>query len=239
VSSVDDAICLKSSPAIGKPINCEHILITNSTFLTEYTAFKIGSETGPGDFLDIVMNNCTLGRKIGLNNHPGGITIATLDGARVAGLTFSNIAMNHIGTPVNIEIGKRGRAQEIPIPGIVEDVSINNIVALDAISGCTINGLQERRICNILFDNILIHLGPGTAAGLEAAFTRFGGIDDGTRRGCIFNCHHAENITVRNYKVIFPPDGAEMLPAACIDDAEHCSIELTSPPSNNDCDQPQ
>ena len=239
VSSVDDAMCLKASPAMGKPINCEHILITNSTFLTEYTAFKIGSETGPGNFLDIVMNNCTLGRKEGLTNYPGGITIATLDGARVAGLAFSNIAMNHIGTPVNIEIENRGRAQEVPIPGIVEDISINNIVALDATSGCNINGLQERRICNILFDNIMIHLADGTAAKLEAMYTHFGGADDGTRRGCVFNCRHAENITVRNYRVVFSANGADIVPAACFDDADNCSIDLNLPPANDDATQLQ
>jgi polygalacturonase len=234
VSSVDDAMCLKSSPAIGKPINCEHILISNSTFLTEYTAFKIGSETGPGDFFDIVMNNCTLGRKAGLNNHPGGITIASLDGARVAGLVFSNISMHHIGTPVNIELGKRGRAQKIPTPGIVEDVLISNIIASDAISGCTIKGIPERRIRNIVFNNVMIHLENDTKAGLKAAFTRFGGVNDAMQRGCVFSCRHAENITVRNYQIVFPPDRIEIVPVACLDDTENCSIELNLPPSSNE-----
>jgi|SRR5271157_1388793 len=231
VSSVDDAMCLKASPAMGRPINCEHILINNSTFLTEYTAFKVGSETGPGDFLDVVMANCTLGRCAGLANHPGGITIESQDGARVAGFAISNIAMHHIGTPVNIMIRNRGRAQEVPVPGIVEDITINNLVALDAISGCSISGLPDRRARNISIDNVTIHLAEGAATGIEAAYARWSGSSEFTRRACVFSCQHAEGVRVGNYHVIFSADGEGVEPVACLDDVDDCSIpagELSS-----------
>lgn len=215
VSSVDDAMCLKSSPAMGKPIDCDHILISNSTFLTEYTAFKIGSETGPGNFYNIAMNNCILGRKIGLTNHPGGITIDSYDGARIAGLVFSNITMRYIGTPININLEKRGRAQEIPTPGIIEDVSFNNLVALDAISGCKITGLPEKRIKNISFNNIMIHYDNEAKIGKDDKY-----------KGCSFNCRHAERVQVKNYYVYFPKNCSEVTPMACLEDTHDYSIDL-------------
>lgn len=222
VSSVDDALCLKASPAMGRPIDCAHVLVTNSTFLSEYTAFKIGSETGPGNVLDVAMSNCTLGRRTGSTNYPGGITIASLDGARVGGLAFANIVMHYVGTPVNVKLGKRGRAQEKPVPGVVEDVSVTNLVALDALSGCSVEGLPERRVRHVSFNDVLIHL---------AEHVRRGRDNDGVRRECVFTCRHAERVTGRNYRVAFPPGGPEILPVARLDDVEHCTIEMASPPS--------
>ncbi|MBD3351667.1 MAG: hypothetical protein GF364_09300 [Candidatus Lokiarchaeota archaeon] len=213
VSSVDDAMCLKSSPAMGKPINCEHILITNSTFLTEYTAFKVGSETGPGNFFDIAMNNCTLGRKKSLKNHPGGITIASLDGAHIAGFAISNIIMNHIGTPISIKIVNRGRAQEVATPGIIEDILFNNIIALDALSGCSIEGHPNQRIHNISFDNIMIHPAINMLTQLE-------------ERVCIFTCKNAENVNAKNYQFILPSKEPRLIPIACLEDTENCFISM-------------
>lgn len=215
VSSVDDAICLKSSPAMGKPIDCEHILILNSTFLTEYTAFKIGSETGPGNFYNIVMNNCTLGRKVGLTNHPGGITIDSYDGACISGLAFSNIAMRHIGTPININLAKRGRAQEIPTPGMISNILFNNIISLNAISGCKISGLLEKRIKNISFDNITIEFDKDARI-----------LTENPLKGCVFNCRHAEHVNVKNYHVNYPKDNKGIEFVAYLEDTHDYSIDL-------------
>ncbi|HME55757.1 MAG TPA: glycosyl hydrolase family 28-related protein [Candidatus Lokiarchaeia archaeon] len=214
ISSADDSICLKASPAIGKPIDCSHIAITNCTLLTPFTCFKLGSETGPGNFMDISLSNCTFGRPPGMEAHPGGISISSLDGAIVERMAIANVTMHHIGSPISLSIENRGRGQKVPVPGSVQDISIANIVATDATSPCGISGIPGHRVKNVSIHDVTIELGPSAVQGLTT----------GAIPACVFHCRHAENVQVRNYNVIFPSNISTLKPAAMLEDVERSSI---------------
>jgi len=80
-SSDNDAICLKGNSM--KPT--EDILIENCKAFTYWNAFKIGTDT-QGDFMRIIVRNCTLGGKPDdpLSKYSStGITIASVDGGHV------------------------------------------------------------------------------------------------------------------------------------------------------------
>ena len=131
VESADDAICPKSSPALGKLSFCANITVSNCLLATNCNCFKIGTETS-GDFRNITVTNCTM-YPLGYGRPPSsGIAIESVDGSNIDGITISNISMQGIDCPIFIRLGNRGRAQEIPTPGSISNISISNVVAQNA-----------------------------------------------------------------------------------------------------------
>ena len=102
----DDAIVLKSSYALKKPVMCEHISVTNShvtgyklgTFLSgEYIPekvnwvcgrFKLGTESN-GGYRDITLSNCTF-------NYSSGLAFEEVDQGTMENISVSNVTMNHV-----------------------------------------------------------------------------------------------------------------------------------------------
>jgi polygalacturonase len=143
----DDAICLKSSFALGPGRSTEMVTISDcyvtgmyeegSLIDGSYRRFpdnaevdrngriKLGTESN-GGFKNIGISNCVFDGCLGL-------AIISVDGAIVEDISVSNIAMRDIvGAPIFIRLGSRMRAPEGTPVGAIRRISITNIVCSEA-----------------------------------------------------------------------------------------------------------
>ncbi|MGH9515803.1 MAG: rhamnogalacturonidase [Terriglobales bacterium] len=176
----DDAICPKSSFALGYARSTENVTIANcyvtggyeeGTLLdatykrigSDYKAprngrIKLGTESN-GGFRNITVTNCTV-------DNCRGIALETVDGGVLEDITISNIAMRDItDVPFFLRLGSRMRGPKgVPV-GQLRRVLISNIVVSNAESkqAALISGIPGHYIEDVKFDNIYIqHRGGGT-----------------------------------------------------------------------------
>jgi hypothetical protein len=153
VRSRDDAIVLKGSLGYGKPTTSANIVINNCDLATSCVGFKIGSET-KGDFQNIVFSNCVI-HPLGIARAPlAGITINSVDGGHIKGISISNVSMMGTKSPLLIRLGKRLKGKWTDQPGSISDILINNVTALETHCPMIIAGLQEKKLKRISLSNI-------------------------------------------------------------------------------------
>jgi len=179
----DDAICLKSSYALGKPRFTEHITITGcqvsgfdlGTYLdgtfqrTQLEApdkegvcgrIKLGTESN-GGFRNITITNCVFERSRGL-------AIESVDGAIIEDITADNLAMRELTTsPLFIRLGRRMRAPEGTPVGAIRRINISNVVVSQANApyASIVAGLPEAPVEDVRISNLtVVHGASGTAA---------------------------------------------------------------------------
>lgn len=157
VESVDDAIVLKASLALGERSSTEHVTVTNCVLRTASLFLKCGTESS-GDFRNIAFSNCTLIGGMGNRHGNPGIGLYTVDGGTLEGVAISNITMQNVGIPIVLRRGARGRGQPTPQPGPLRDVAISSLVAIGARRPSVIAGLPEARIANVTLSDIAISL---------------------------------------------------------------------------------
>ncbi len=173
----DDAICLKNRDPKYYDRECENITVTNCLITTVCNAFKIGTES-LGNFRNIVFCNSiikaakpseelareavayidTTKQKSGIAPS-GGISIETVDGAHIQGITISNIVMDGVWTPIFIRLANRGAGKQKvspPVPGSLKDVMISNIVAYRASSASSVSAIPGYYVENVSLRNITI-----------------------------------------------------------------------------------
>jgi hypothetical protein len=173
----DDAIVIKNRHPeyFGKV--CENITVTNCILSTVCNGFKIGTES-LSDFRNIVFSNSVIYTakpddelakiaatyvnpdyyRIGLAASSG-ISIETVDGANVYGITITNIVIDGPWTPIFIRLGNRGAGEQkvaVPVPGTLKDVIISNIVAYGASIASSITAIPGSYVENVMLKNILI-----------------------------------------------------------------------------------
>ena len=166
----DDAIVLKSSYALKRPVLCEHILITNcivtgyklGTFLSgEYIPekvnwvcgrIKLGTESN-GGYRNITISNCTC-------MWSSGLAFEEVDQGRMENITVSNISLSHVHHyPIYITTGCRKRGpKEVTRMSSARDIYINNVIAddCDSLAGIIITGMEGEPIRNVSLSNIRI-----------------------------------------------------------------------------------
>lgn len=171
----DDAVVLKSSYALKKPVLCEHIALTNlnitgykcGTFLDgSYVPekvnwvcgrFKLGTESN-GGFRNITLTNSTF-------NYSSGLAFEEVDQGIMENIVVSNISMSHVHHyPIFITTGRRNRGpKEVTRNSSARDIQISNVVADDCDSLCSIivTGLPEEPVRNIWLNNIRLHFRGG------------------------------------------------------------------------------
>ena len=157
VESVDDAIVLKASAALGERRSTEHITVTNCVLRTASLFLKCGTER-TGDFRNIAFSNCTLIGGMGYRHGNPGIGLYTVDGGTLEGVAISNITMQNVGIPIALRRGARGRGQAAPQPGPLRDVTISNLVATGARRPSVIAGLPDSRVENVSLSDITISM---------------------------------------------------------------------------------
>ncbi|HWR50818.1 MAG TPA: glycosyl hydrolase family 28 protein, partial [Bryobacteraceae bacterium] len=100
----DDAIVLKTGHFLGDPRPCENVTISNCTLSTHRSALKMGTDTY-ADFSNVAISNCTI---FGSGEfRPHGICLLPVDGARVRGVSISNVSMRHVSAPIFLRVGNR------------------------------------------------------------------------------------------------------------------------------------
>lgn len=166
----DDAIVLKSSYALKRPVPCEHILITNcivtgyklGTFLDgSYVPekvnwvcgrIKLGTESN-GGYRNITISNCTC-------MWSSGLAFEEVDQGRMENIVVNNISMSHVHHyPIYITTGCRNRGpKERTEVSSARDIYINNVIAddCDSLAGIIITGMEGYPIRNVSLSNIRI-----------------------------------------------------------------------------------
>ena len=166
----DDAIVLKSSYALKKPVLCEHILITNcivtgyklgtfldGTYIPEKVNWvcgriKLGTESN-GGYRNITISNCTC-------MWSSGLAFEEVDQGRMENVVVSNISLSHVHHyPIYITTGCRNRGpKERTEVSSARDIYINNVIAddCDSLAGIIITGMEGEPVRNVSLSNIRI-----------------------------------------------------------------------------------
>lgn len=172
----DDAICLKSSFALGYNRSTQNVTITNcqvsgydlGTFFNgtyqrkEWNRvpdkqgptgrIKFGTESN-GGFKNITISNCVF-------DYCRGLALETVDGALLEDVSITNITMRDVvNSPLFLRIGSRMRAPEGMPVGSLRRVIISNIIAYnaDAHFASIISGTPKNDIEDIQLNNIRIY----------------------------------------------------------------------------------
>ena len=152
----DDAIVLKSSYALKRPVLCEHILITNcivtgyklgtfldGTYVPEKVNWvcgriKLGTESN-GGYRNITISNCSC-------MWSSGLAFEEVDQGRMENIVVTNISLSHVHHyPIYITTGCRNRGpKERTDVSSARDISINNVIAddCDSLAGIIITGME-------------------------------------------------------------------------------------------------
>jgi polygalacturonase len=176
----DDAICLKSSFALGYACDTEMVTISDCMVSGSYLEgavldasfkrfpstsdvdrngrIKFGTESN-GGFKNITISNCVFDGCFG-------VAILSVDGAQIEDVTISNITMRGtVASPIFLRLGSRMRGPAgVPI-GSIRRVNISNIVSSSGSSQiCSmIAGIPGHPIEDVKISNVLIqHPGGGT-----------------------------------------------------------------------------
>lgn len=178
-SPLDDGLCLKTSFALGQPLACENITISNcylsgfdeGTLLDgsrrrgskmsdgPFGRIKLGTESN-GDFRNITIANCVF-------QYSRGLAIESVDGGTIEDLVVANLAMSEIqNAPLFIRLGSRLRAPPNTVPGAIRRVKVSGISAnrVAPHHGILILGLAEHMIEDVELSGIsVVYEGGGTA----------------------------------------------------------------------------
>ena len=184
----DDALVLKSSYALKKPVVTENILITNcvvtgyqlgtaldGTYVPEKVNWvcgriKLGTESN-GGFRNITITGCNC-------FYSSGLAFEVVDQGKMENIVVSNISMSHVHHyPIYITTGCRNRGpkerQEI---SSARDIQICNLIAddCDSLSGILITGMSGTPIENVRLTNILIRYRGGVTENIPTDYPELG-----------------------------------------------------------------
>ncbi len=186
IESEDDALCFKSE-YLGR--FCENITVTNCVVASICNGIKLGTGSRTG-FRNIAVSNCVI-RKTDVNAffHPGyekmtphivldekltsvntGIVILGVDGGLVENISFSNIVMTDVLSPIFIRAGRRflGPDQK---PSVLRNISLQNITAhARSVIPSIIAGLEDSPARDIRLSNIRVSVPIGVPAARLAQF---------------------------------------------------------------------
>ena len=176
----DDAICPKSSFALGYARATENITIANcyvagcyevGTFLDgtfkkygpevrvpRTGRIKFGTESN-GGFKNITVTNCIF-------EGCYGIALESVDGALLEDVAFNNLTMRDIsGSPIFLRLGARMRGPEGVVVGALRRVILSNIVSYNAAGHlpAIISGIPGHAVEDIKISDVYLqHRGGGT-----------------------------------------------------------------------------
>ncbi|HSB75841.1 MAG TPA: glycoside hydrolase family 28 protein, partial [Terriglobales bacterium] len=181
----DDAICPKSSYALGHPRITENLTISNchvtgcyeigsvldGTFrrfppdahVPRTGRIKFGTESN-GGFRNITVSNCVFE---GCN----GIALESVDGALLEEVIFNGITMRDIsGAPIFLRLGSRMRGPAGLSVGVLRRVILTNIVSHNAESrlAAIISGVPGHNIEDLKISDIYLHHRGGGASQMAA-----------------------------------------------------------------------
>jgi len=238
----DDALVLKSSYALKKPVVCEHIAISNcnitgykcgtlldGTYVPEPVGwvcgrFKLGTESN-GGYRNIALTNCTFA-------YSSGLAFEEVDQGKMENVVVSNITMSHVHHyPIYITTGCRNRGpKEVTEPSTGRDIQISNVIADDCDSLCSIivTGMPGVPLKNIWLSNIRLYFNGGGTADLVNKDYREQGTNypepkfAGWTPAYGLYARHVEGLHVSD--VTFRYEHPDYRPAVVLDDVHDCTL---------------
>ncbi len=241
----DDAICLKSSFALGYPRATENATISNCyvTGIYEFGSLlsgkfthksysdvrksvgriKCGTESN-GGFKNITVTNCVF-------EGCRGFALETVDGAHIEDITVSNLSMRGVvHSPIFLRLGKRMRGPKDAKDGVLRRVLFSNIVSSGAVAQypSIIAGVSDALIEDIKLDSLYFEqIGGGTDAwvALQPPEKPSGYPEAdmfGTLPATGFFLRHARNLEFSNVEIVTEQPDAR--PAIWADDVDGLDV---------------
>lgn len=248
IESEDDGICMKNDDP-NFPV--ENITITNCVVASNCNPIKFGTSSFCA-FRNITVSNCTIRRPS--ENHVwdwpaeyrevykdrltglAGIAVESVVGAHINGLTFTNITMEGIITPIFVCLGAR-RGE----PGTIRNLLFSNIYArAEGLIPCLISAVPGHIIEGITLRDIVVEqTGGGTEKDALAILPENKtGYPENRMYGksnpaAGLYVRHAKNVTVDNFQVrTIKPDARPAVVMNDVQDAFINSLNATAPDSN-------
>lgn len=244
----DDALVLKSSYALKRPVLCEHIAVTNcvitgykmgtlldGTYVPEKVnwvcgRFKLGTESN-GGYRNIALSNCTF-------MYSSGLAFEEVDQGLMENVVVSNITMSHVHHyPIYITTGCRNRGpKERTTVSTGTDIQISNVIAddVDSLAGIIITGMPGHPLRNIALNNIRIKYRGGGTADLAEREYREQGTNypeprfAGPTPAYGLYARHVDGLDINH--VTFRTERPDLRPAVMLDDVKNESItDLKAP----------
>ncbi|MDR3293907.1 MAG: hypothetical protein LBT20_07395 [Clostridiales bacterium] len=154
ISTADDGIVLKNRDVFGSH-EMTNIRISDCKIMSLTNAFKIGSETY-GDISDVVFEDCEAFTDGVFPGSVSGMSIESMDGARVSNITVRNYTMTGVTCPLFIRLGNRNRYVFKNYKGGISDVTIENVTATDAELPSIISGVAKNKNTALDVKNVTI-----------------------------------------------------------------------------------
>jgi len=229
IDTRDDAIALKTSFALGRRRPTRRVTVSDCHLTTIHNALKLGTET-TGDFENIVFRNCTVvGRShVWKGDLSSGVAIESVDGGNIRHVSISDIRMTGVRSPIFIRLGQRGRGQDVPAAGRLQDISISNLEAAGAIIASSITGIPGHPVSEISLKNVRITARGGGGADLagrsvpelEKTYPDAYMFWDLPAYGLY--CRHADGLTLD--RVALGVDQPDARPAVVLDDVSQARV---------------
>lgn len=220
----DDAICPKSSFALGYARATENVTISNCyvTGAYEYGSMlsgawkpatysqvrkacgriKCGTESN-GGFKNIAISNCIF-------DQCRGLALETVDGGTIEDITVTNLSMRGlVHSPIFLRMGSRMRGPAGAQPGALRRILISNVTSSDAAAEypSIISGIPGSLIEDVKISDVYLHqLGGGSSAwaALEPPENERGYPEAsmfGTLPATGFFLRHARNLEFSNIEI--------------------------------------
>ncbi len=236
----DDGVVLKSTePGHGHP--SRNITVENCRIWSACNCLKIGTETHDR-FENIQFRDCHLygGSDEPLERPLSGVSIESVDGAHLSGITVSDMTMKNVRAPIFVRLGHRGgnseRTQQVPprVPGRIEKVVIRNITAEYSLFESSITGIPGHCVRDIALENIRLEYEGGGkedwAMGAVPDLSMIKRYPEAEMFGRLpaygLYCRHVDGIRLDNLTVSYlKPDPRPML--VC-DDVKNLVIQKAS-----------
>jgi len=232
IDAHDDAICPKASPSMGMDAirNTEHLTVTNCILRTDASNFKFGTESS-GNFRNVTVSNLTMLPRENGRSPVSGISIESVDGAKIEGVSISNITMEGVRVPIFVRLGNRGRGLSPARPGSIQDVIISNVIATGASLASSITGVPGFRPERIRISNVQVTTAGGEKAPLNFVLPEYESkYPEGTMFGMLpafgFYLRHAGDVSLNG--VFLRTATGDGRPAIIADDIRELHLEGAS-----------
>jgi Pectate lyase superfamily protein len=223
----DDTLALKSDYALGRKIDSADIYVWNSYFESAANALEFGAES-VGNFRNVNFWNIRIGRA-----WKAGIGIRSTDGAIVDGVTYRNISMKNVDTPISVTLGNRLLSGEPgQRVGAIRNITISNVTATEprprvreVVRPALIAGLPESPLENILLEHLRI---VGKGGGAKRAAHSLAGENKLARREAAlgaagFYIAHASGVRLQDVDLSY--EGAETRPSLVAHDVSELELD--------------
>ncbi len=135
--------------------------------------------------------------------------------------------MRDVGAPLFVRLGNRGKGQQVPVPGALRNILVDNIIAIGSYVTSSVTGLPSRAVENIMLSNMLINVKGGEQTCSENVPERPGMYPEATMFGKLpaygFYFRHVVGLSIRNIRI--NPAESDVRPKFVFDDVSNLVLD--------------